>query len=152
ARGEPLALDPATGAPVVGGRPVPLDADGRMRVNFVGPPGTFPVVPFRIALKAARGETGLADDRGGPVDLRGAAVVVGVTAPGRGAYHATPYANNYARYEAAQAAGRMSGPELHAHVLATLHDRAFVTTPAWLSPVPVLLACGVLLGVAYARL
>jgi adenylate cyclase len=146
ARGEPLTLDPATGAPLVGGRPAPLDAEGKLRINFAGPPEAFPVVPFRDALAAARAGRPL------PADVRGAVVVVGVTARSQQDYHATPYANHYARYEAAPAPGLMAGPELHAHVLATLQDGAYVTTPAWLAPVPLLVATGLLLGLAFARL
>src|SRR5205814_760927 len=81
-----------------------------------------------------------------------AVVIIGVTARSMQDYHATPFANHYARYESAPAPGRMSGPELHAHVLATLHDGAYVTTPRWLAQVPLLVLCGVLLGVASARL
>jgi adenylate cyclase len=46
----------------------------------------------------------------------------------------------------------MSGPEVHANVLATLHDRAFITTPWWLSSLPWFLALGAALGHAFFRL
>jgi adenylate cyclase len=145
-RGESVERDPVSGSISVGSRPIPVDAEGRMRINFVGPPGVFPVVPFGDALAAA--------DAGAPfsAQVRGAVVIIGVTARTMQDYHATPFANNYARYEAAPAPGRMSGPELQAHLLATLHDRAFVTTPWWLTLIPLLVASGLLLGIAYTRL
>src|SRR5207302_5850982 len=37
----------------VGDQPVPLDDEQKLRVNFVGPPGSLPVLPFRDALMAA---------------------------------------------------------------------------------------------------
>jgi adenylate cyclase len=46
----------------------------------------------------------------------------------------------------------MAGSELHAHTLATLHDRAYITAPRWLAPLPLLLAFGVLLGTAFSRI
>src|SRR5262249_5810835 len=76
----------------VGAEEVPLDAQGKLRVNFVGPTGSFPTVPFRDALKAAKAGNPL------PVDVDGAVVIVGVTARSQQDYHPTPYANNYWRY------------------------------------------------------
>ncbi len=46
----------------------------------------------------------------------------------------------------------MSGTELHAHIIATLHDQAFIVTPVWLSTLPVLLVLGAVLGHALSRL
>src|SRR5262249_849549 len=60
----------------VHGRVVPLDDRGTVRINFVGPPGTIPHLPFRNVLAAARGGPALA------VSLRGAVVILAATAPG----------------------------------------------------------------------
>jgi adenylate cyclase len=132
----------------LGGEPVPLGAEEKLRINFVGPPGTaFRRVPFHQVLAAADG------DAVEVPDLRGAVVFIGMTARSQQDYHPTPYANHYARYlSGGDAPGLMAGVEVHAHILATLHDRAFITTPWWLAPVPLLLIVGVLLGVTYARL
>lgn len=146
-RGEPVDWHAASGVPRVGGQDVPLDAQGRLRINFVGSPeAIFPVVPFHAALDAARAGRPL------PADVRGAVVLIGATARTLQDHHATPYANHYARYEATPAPGLMAGVELHANLLATLHDRAFITTPWWLAPVPLLMIVGVLLGAIFARL
>jgi len=108
---------------------VPLDREQMMRINFVGPPQTFPLLPFREVLAGARQNRPLPQ-------LDGAAVLIGVTAGSQQDYHATPYGNNYARLFYSTSPGLMSGPEVHAHTLATLHDRAFITTPWFLHPVP----------------
>ena len=132
-------------------RPVPLDAAKRLRINYVGPPGTIPHVSFRDVLAAARAggkaET-LVDRRKRPVDLDGAIVLVGATAHSLGDYHATPYTNG------TLLAGRggprlMSGTELLANVVATLGDRAFITTPWAFVSLPWVVLAGAVLGVAY---
>jgi adenylate cyclase len=46
----------------------------------------------------------------------------------------------------------MSGVEVHANILATIHDGAFILTPWWLAPPLLLLIFGPLLGVAFSRL
>lgn len=133
------------GVPLAGGEPVPLDERGCMLVNYVGPPGTFPVVPLHEALRRAASEE--------PSEgWAGAVVIVGVTARGRQDYHSTPYSNTRARWLPGPPPGRMSGLEYHANVIATLTDRAFVHTPIWLTPLPVLLVTGLALGWAYSGL
>ena len=129
--------------PVVAGLRVPLD--GTMRINFVGPTGSFPVIPFRDVLADAKA------NKARP-EMAGAIVIIGVTARTQQDYHSTPYANNYARWTGSAPSGLMSGPEIHAHTLATIHDRAFIHTPVWLSPLPLLLVVGVFLGIAYSLL
>jgi class 3 adenylate cyclase/CHASE2 domain-containing sensor protein len=129
----------------VGEEVIPLDEEQKLRINFVGPPGSFPLLPFGEVLGAARA--------GRPLpELQGKVVLIGVTARDQQDYHATPYANHYAAYLSASPPGLMSGTEVHAHVLATLHDRAFITTPAWLHPLPWLLLVGAALGHALSRL
>jgi hypothetical protein len=53
---------------------VSLDDEQRLRINFVGPPDSFPMIPFHEALTAARAGTPL------PQDVGGALVIIGVTA------------------------------------------------------------------------
>ncbi len=144
-RGVTVERDPETGGPRVGNRRIPTDSEGKMRINFVGPPGTFPVIPFREALAAAREKRPL------PISVDKAVVIIGVTARSMQDYHSTPYSNHYARYESSPTPERMSGPELHANTLATLEDRAFIVTPWWLSRVPLLVVFGIGLGIAFAR-
>jgi adenylate cyclase len=132
-------------------QPVPLDAANRLRINYVGPPGTIPHVSFRDVLAAARAggkAPALADKRHGPVDFEGAIVLVGATAHSLGDHHATPYTNG------TLLAGRggprlMSGTELLANVVATLKDRAFITTPWLLVSLPWVVLAGAALGFAY---
>jgi adenylate cyclase len=133
------------GQPVVGGAVVPLDGDGSLRINYVGPPGTFPVLPFRDVLDAARKDQPLPQ-------LTGAVVLLGVTAPSFQDYHATPYANQRTRWLLGKSHGRMCGTEVLANVVATLHDRQFIRTPWFLSPWLALLVGGLLLGFLFARL
>src|SRR5437764_11613471 len=76
----------------------------------------------------------------------------GVTAPGQQAIHAQPYATRYVSYLPSDRQVLMSGTEVHAHIIATLHDQAFIATPVWLSTLPLLLVLGGLLGHALSRL
>jgi adenylate cyclase len=133
------------GRPLVGGRPLPVEEDGTLRINYLGPPGTVPVVSFKEVLADAR------QGRQRP-ELDGAVAIIGVTARSQQDYHPTPYANHYARWLVRQEPGLMSGPEIHANILATLEDEAFIHTPWWLMPLPTMLLIGALLGWAYARL
>lgn len=145
ARNLPVDYD-AEGGLRVGGARVPLEDDGKLRVNFAGPPGTFEPVSFRAVLAAARGQGAP------PGGLRGAIVIVGMTAATEQDYHSNPYANDFFGRLFQARSHLMSGPEFHANVLATLADGAYITTPPWLSNLPVLLLTGVLLGIAYTRL
>jgi class 3 adenylate cyclase/CHASE2 domain-containing sensor protein len=145
ARGAAIEWDDARRQLSVGGERVPLDAEQMLRINFAGPPGRFQPLPFREVLAAGR--------EGRPLPgLNGAVVLIGVTARDQHDYHATPYANHYTRWLAHHAPGLMAGTELHAHVLATLYDRAYITTPGWLSSLPLLLVSGAGLGRVFARL
>jgi CHASE2 domain-containing sensor protein len=118
ARGANILRDDLHGTTHVvrlGGDALPLDDEQKLRINYVGPPGTFPPVPFHEVLAAAR--------EGRPLpQMRDAVVLIGVSARGQQDYHATTYGNHYARAAAATESGLMSGTELHAHILATLAD------------------------------
>ncbi len=130
---------------------VPLDRSGRMLINYVGPPGTIERIPFHRVLSAARGN-GTLDE-----DFAGAVVVIGMvadTAPDR---HATPYLNqSLTRIIRSDWFGHepqlMAGAEIHANVVATLSDGAFITTPWWLATPWLLLLNGTMLGYLMARL
>jgi adenylate cyclase len=127
------------------GQLVPLEADQTLRVNYVGPPGSFPTIPLQDVLTAARGGKPLAQD------LSGAVVIIGSAGGSDQDLHATPFSNNYFRTVASGEADLMPGPEFHAHILATLIDRAYVRWWPWLTPL-LLLVVGPLLGVVYTHL
>ena len=127
------------GRPVVGGEVIPVDGEGKIRINYVGPPGSFEELSFGRVLEAARKKEKLP-----PLD--GAVVLIGITARDLQDYHSTPYANNYSRWLATHSSGRMAGVEIQANTLATLIDRAYIHTPWFLATLPWLLGLGVLLG------
>jgi adenylate cyclase len=139
---SPLSLD---------GRPIPLNRQGKMAINYVGPPGSIRAIPFCDVLEAAEGQRPL------EFDCRGAMVLIGETAtvqqdltpmaclnPSAGRLLRSMWLNH--EYDL------MPGVEVHANIIATLGDRAFITTPWWLSTPLVLLLAGAALGVAYNRL
>lgn len=130
----------------VGDQPVPLDDEQKLRVNFVGPPGSLPVISFRDALDAARNGRRLS------AELRDAIVIIGATAQSQQDVHATPYANNYWRDFFVDNPGLSSGTELQGHIVATLSDQAYIVPLRWLSSLPMLLGFGALLGFGYQRL
>jgi adenylate cyclase len=132
------------GSPIVGGKPVPLDEQGLMRINYVGPPGSFPTLSFHQALSAAKA--------GQPLpELKGAVVLIGLTAKMFQDNHATPYSNLNSHWLPGKVYPRMSGTEVLANALATLQDQAYIITPWWMAPLPSLLIMGVLLGYVFAR-
>ncbi|MBI1914997.1 MAG: adenylate/guanylate cyclase domain-containing protein [Planctomycetes bacterium] len=142
-RGQDVEID-ERGRPVVGGAVIPVDDEGLLRINYVGPRGSFETLSFAEVLKAAKNREKL------PL-LNGAVVLIGVTARDQQDYHSTPYANNYTRWLATAPPGRMPGVEIHANILATLADRAWIHTPLGLSTLPWLLLLGVLLGHVLSR-
>ncbi|MBY0525057.1 MAG: adenylate/guanylate cyclase domain-containing protein [Gemmataceae bacterium] len=145
ARRESVDWDDARKQLRLGGRRIPLDDKQCMRINYVGAPGTFPVLPFKDALKNARVGQSMPQ-------LKGAIVLIGLTARGQHDYYATPYSNIYAREISRDPSGQMNGTELQANIIATLADQAFITTPAWLDPLVVVVIVGAALGWMLARL
>lgn len=145
AAGKAIEWDNRASQLKVGGEIIPLDAEQKLRINFVGPPESYPVLSFRRVLELSRAGTALPN-------IAGASVIVGITARGQQDYHATPYANRFAQTFGSRGAGLMSGSELHAHILATLQDRFFIRTPSFLARWPWLLAVGALLGWGFMRL
>jgi adenylate cyclase len=134
------------GAPVVAGERVPVDDDGTLRINYAGPPDTFPALRFWDVLQAARGKGTL------PVSPGGAVVIIGSADRGQQDYHPTPYDSNYWGNLYAGSPRLMSGPEIHANVVATLLDGAYVRTVPWPATLAVLGLFGALLGNVFARL
>ncbi len=94
--------------------------DGRMRINFYGPPATFPRVPF---WRAVRGELT-------PEEVRGKIVLIGASAPSLHDYYQTPYTERVVMALSGQTEKmrgiRMDGFEIHANAIQTILDRSFV--------------------------
>ncbi len=137
----------ATGQPArwqqnlwLGDRPIPLDRQQRLRIDFTGPPGAFPVVPFREALAVAQAR------QPAPVDVHGAIVLIGVTSKSHQDYHAKPYGNRFYLRMFNEDAGLMAGSEIHAHIIATLADQSYLRTPPWPVNLALLLMVGAVLG------
>lgn len=83
---------------------VPTDGWNRMLVNFIGPPNTFPVIPYHQVLSGSF-----------PPDyFQGKIVLVGATALGLHDYYFTPFSQD-----------QMPGIEFHANVLQTLMNKNY---------------------------
>lgn len=145
-RANPGVVDWSARGLFLDGETVPLDSEQHLRINFVGPPGSVPVISLRDVLLAAAGKRSL------DTDLHGAIVIIGDVTRGQHDYHVTPYANRLIVRPKARDGGLMCGPELHANVLATLADRAWIITPWWLSSLPLLVVVGTGLGIGFTRL
>ena len=78
----------------------PLDPGGNTLINYRGPPGTFPVLPYHLVLA---GEYA-------PTTFNDAIVLVGFFAPGLGDYFFAPFAKDTPMY----------GVEIHANIIQTL--------------------------------
>jgi adenylate cyclase len=132
------------------GRPIPLDDDA-LPVNYVGPPGTIRCLPFSEVLQAAQGRQTLRQD------WKGAIVLLGVTARVQEDLHPVPRLNQslaqvFRSTWLYHESDEMPGVEIHANVVATLADEAFITTPWWLSTPLLLTVVGAALGAAFSRL
>jgi adenylate cyclase len=94
--------------------------DGRMRINFYGPPATFPRIPF---WKAVKGELT-------PEEVCGKIVLIGASAPSLHDYYQTPYTERAVMALTGQTEKmrgiRMDGFEIHANAIQTILDRSFV--------------------------
>jgi adenylate cyclase len=131
----------------INGRAVPLSADESLTINYVGPPHSFEMLPFREVLRMARGEAAARDD------LAGAICILGSASQSQQDLHPTPYSNNYVgQLWSGGDAGLMFGSEIHANVLATLMDEAYVRAPSWPAWLACLLAMGAALGACLSRL
>ncbi len=132
------------------GKRIPLDSDGMLPINYLGPPGTVKTIPFRTVLAAESGKEELRHD------FEDAIVLIGITADAQPDRHSTPYANQSVasalrKMLVKQDIDRMAGVEIHANVIATLGDRAFISTPWWLSTPLTLVVVGAVLGAAITR-
>jgi class 3 adenylate cyclase len=127
-----------------------LDADESLLINFVGPRGTIPAVPFHDVLAAARNRQ--ARER----NWEGTIVLIGVTTLVSEDLHPVPRLHGSLSRALRAAwlyhdADIMPGVEVHANLIATVADRAFITTPWWLSGPLMLAFCGAVLGPLLAR-
>ena len=116
---ETAALALQAGRPVetpdeirIGSIRVPAGADGGrlLRIDYAGPEGAFPRVSFAAVL----------DGSADPARFRGKIVIVGATAQGAGDRHFTPVSTGIG----------MSGIEIHANILRTILDEAFLEAPS----------------------
>lgn len=136
--------------PQIDGTPVPLDEGQKLLINYIGPAGTVPHVSFGQVLAAARGDSQMSRN------WQGAIVLIGFTDPTQRDLHATPYSNQSAarlitKLGLERSARLMPGVEVHANLVATLYDRAFITTPWWVSTPLMLVLVGAALGVVLER-
>jgi adenylate cyclase len=130
---------------ILGDVRVPLDPDGRMRINYVGPPGAFPVVSLGEVLEAE------SNGKAMPL-LKAATVIIGLTGAGHLDQHPTPFANGAARLMVGRPGRLTFGSEIHAHAYSTLHDRRFLTRPIWVWPFPWAVLAGGGLAAVFMRL
>ncbi|MGH7473292.1 MAG: CHASE2 domain-containing protein, partial [Candidatus Methylomirabilales bacterium] len=94
--------------------------DGRMRINFYGPPATFPRIPLWRAVK----------DELAPEEIRGRIVLIGSSAPSLHDSYQTPHTEKLVialtgRTERMRGI-RMDGFEIHANAIQTILDGSFV--------------------------
>lgn len=146
ATGKEIQWDNTNQQLMLGDEPIPLDAEQKLRINFVGPPNSIPVIPFQKVLASAQKGQSLPE-------INDAIVFIGVTARSQKDFHNTPFANRYARYLATsdQKGGLMAGTELLANIVATIQDQAYfieISTPLWLF---ILLGTGAGMGWMLAR-
>ncbi len=109
---EPLLLEgyPPLEAVEIGGRRIPLDAQGAVMVPYRGGRGSFPYLSATDVINGQLEQPELLD---------GAIALVGATAPGLQDLRATPFGSIY------------PGVEIHANVLAGILDDNFRWKPAY---------------------
>lgn len=129
---------------------IPVDNDDRVLINYRGPAGTIPRVSFKTVLDAARDAKGAGGDA---MYWRNKIVLIGTTTVAGPDQLATPFSTpSLARLLwARQEPQLMPGVEIHANTIATLADRAFITTPWWLSAPVLLPLFGVAMGIALVK-
>jgi adenylate cyclase len=135
---------------------IPLNADGTLQVNYVGPAGSIRAVSFREVLAAAgKAQQQEAEVRAAQGPYQNAIVLIGGVGNALKDEYPTPFTNpsilQSVRSATSKSDEMMSGVEFHANVLATLSDRAFITTPWWLSTFWLLLIVGGAMGALLAR-
>jgi adenylate cyclase len=95
-------------------------SEGKMRINYYGPPATFPRISF---WRAVQGEID-------PNEIKGKIVLIGASAPSLHDYYKTPFGQRqqltlFGKAESSQGV-RMDGFEIHANAIQTILDRRFV--------------------------
>jgi len=116
----------------LGDRFVPTDESGRLLINYLGPPKTFPHYSISDIL-AGRVPAGT---------FRNRIVLVGASAVGTHDLRSTPFSPVY------------PGVEVHASVIDNILAEEFITKPRWsmIFDLMAIIALGVLSGIATARL
>jgi adenylate cyclase len=116
----------------MGERFIPTDERGRLLVNYLGPPKTFPHVPVTDIL-AGRHDKGAFRDR---------IVLVGATAIGTHDLRSTPFSPVY------------PGVEVHASVIDNVVTGRFLAKPDWSTAYDLLaiIALGTVIGIALPRM
>jgi adenylate cyclase len=140
AKGWPIEVN--EGGLTLKGRRVPLE-DGRLRVNYLGPAGRFPVVSMADVLEN-RIPSGISFDK--------AIVIIGACSPEQRDYHATPFSNTYWGGAGDWRRRPMSGGEVHANIVATLTDRDYLRRAPESVTIGVTIAIAGLQGGALARM
>ena len=140
--------------------PIPVDPDGALPINYVGPAGSIRMVPFRDVLAAA-GRVRETLQQPGESDAfhtpyQDAIVLIGATDYASKDIFFTPYTSpsilQWIRSDTSRTRQlQMSGVEVHANVVATMLDRAFITTPWFLATPLMLLIVGGAIGAVLAR-
>lgn len=113
-------LDLASSADLgVGSLRIPYP-DGRMRINFYGPPGSFPRLSF---WRAVTGDLT-------PDEVQGKIVLIGASAPSQHDNYQTPYTEKLVIALTGQTERmrglRMDGFEIHANAIQTILDQRYV--------------------------
>jgi adenylate cyclase len=106
-----------------------LPAHGPLKINFVGPAGTFiPIPADAVAALAGPGSEVAADNA-----LHGRIVLIGGTFKESGDFRRTPY-------------GEMSGVEIHANVVHMIMTGSFIRPSGWLTSLALQLGVVLLAG------
>jgi adenylate cyclase len=115
----------------IGDLSIPVDAIGRIIINYRGPAETFPHIPVTDILKETA-DINL---------IRNKIVLVGATAVGIYDLRVTPFSNVF------------PGLEVHANVVDSILSRDFIYYPSWtyLFDILAIIISGLLLGIAIPR-
>lgn len=141
---RPLPVDgpPTVSFVEVGGRHIPVDDAGRLKINYFGPPSdpnagasTFRVLSFVDVLRG----------RVDPEAWRNGLVLVG-------ALGATGLADDYWTPTSQQSGRKMAGVEIHANVAATIFSAQFLHDAPAAADVAVILVVAVLIALLVANL
>lgn len=110
---------------------------GKLRINFFGPAGTFPSIPL---WKAVVGHLS-------PEEMKGKIVVVGGQAATLHDYYQTPFAKKVSRDFLDQKEQtkniQMMGVEVHAHALMTILQQSYITRSSQSTTIMLILGLGI---------